>query len=448
MAVKKSVKTVIAEKEVVKKKSVAKLMKERLDKRIIEVLQNIGKKAEDLHYNAYLVGGIVRDIILRHETLDIDIVVEGDGIELAKQFAMDHTCKLTSHEKFGTATLIFPYNFRIDVATARLEYYKSPAALPTVELSSIKLDLYRRDFTMNTLAIRLNPTNFGELIDFFGAQKDIKEKVIRVIHNLSFVEDPTRIFRAIRFEQRFGFQIGKHTANLINNAVKMNFLDQLDGYRFFSELKLIFQEEDPVLVIKRLAEFDILRFIHPKIKFNEKMKSHLQNIKGIISWFNLLYLEEKYETWEIYFFGLIDALNKQEILKICQRLSITEKTTQKVILAIEQSDIVLKQLTQRDAAARSKIYNLLRPISTEALLFTMAKTDKNYIKKAISLYFTQLKRTRILLTGEDIKELGIAPGKIFKRILDNLLEAKLDGRVKTKEEEINFIKENYIDSVS
>ncbi|MFH2013043.1 MAG: CBS domain-containing protein [Pseudomonadota bacterium] len=433
---------------VTKKKSVAKLMKERLDNKIIEVLQNIGKKAEDLHYNAYLVGGIVRDIMLRHETLDIDIVVEGDGIELAKQFAKDYTCKLTSHEKFGTATLIFPGNFRIDIATARLEYYKSPAALPTVELSSIKLDLYRRDFTMNTLAIRLNPTDFGELIDFFGGQKDIKEKAIRVIHNLSFVEDPTRIFRAIRFEQRFGFQIGKHTSNLINNVVKMNFLDQLDGYRFFSELKLIFQEEEPMLVIKRLAEFDILRFIHPKINFNESMKNHLQNSKEIISWFDLLYLEEKYEKWQIYFFGLLDSLNKQEILKLCQRLSITEKNTQKIILAIEQSNTVLKKLAQKNTAERSKIYNLLRPMSIEALLFAMAKTDKNYIKKAISLYFTQLKRTNILLTGEDIKGLGITPGKIYKRIMDDLLEAKLDGIVKTKEEEINFIRVNYIDSLS
>jgi len=431
-----------------RKKSVAKLIKERFDKRTLEILQVIGKKAEDLHYNAYLVGGTVRDIILRRETLDIDVVIEGDGIELTKRFAVDYPCKVKSHEKFGTATLIFPDNLRIDIATARLEYYKSPAALPTVELSSIKLDLYRRDFTMNTLAIRLNPTGFGELIDSFGAQKDIKEKTIRVIHNLSFVEDPTRIFRAIRFEQRFGFQIGKHTANLINNTVRMNFLDQLDGYRFFSELKLIFQEEDPVLVIKRLAEFDILRFIHPKIKFNEKIKKHLQNIKGIISWFNLLYLEEKYEKWQIYFFGLIDSLNKQEILQVCQRLSITEKNEEKVIMGIEQAETILKQIEKRGTAERSKIYNLLRPIYTESLLFAMAKTDKNYIKMTISLYFTQLKRTHCLLNGEDLKNLGIAPGKIFKRILDDLLEAKLDGRVKSKKEEINFIKENYTDSVT
>lgn len=155
------------------------------------------------------MGGFVKDVFLYQENLDIDVVIEGDGIEFARALAASLGGRVRSHEEFRIAVVILSNGRKIDVATARLEYYKSPGAFPTVETGSIKLDLYRRDFTINTLAIKLNPGRFGTLIDFFGAQKDLKRKMIRVLHNLSFVEDPTRVFRAVRFEQRFGFRIGK-----------------------------------------------------------------------------------------------------------------------------------------------------------------------------------------------------------------------------------------------
>ena len=430
----------------VRKKSVLKLLKEQTGKSILDTLKALGEKAEELHYNAFLVGGIVRDIILRRQNLDIDVVVEGDGIDLARHFSKDFSCKVRYHKKFGTANLIFPDELKIDIATARLEYYDSPAALPNVELSSIKLDLYRRDFTMNTLAIRLNPSVFGELIDFYGAQKDIKEKIIRVIHNLSFVEDPTRIFRAIRFEQRFGFKIGKHTVKLIKNAVKMNFLVHLDGYRLFSELVLLFQEEKPVEIVKRLADLNILKFIHPSIEFNDSMKSTLENIKEIIAWFDLLFLEEKYEKWLIYFFGLLDSLSNQEIPEVSLRLSMSEKDKKRLITGMRDTEDILRQFNNRKKMKKSDIYHILKSFSTEALLYTMAKTNKNHIKRALSLYFIQLKETYTILNGEDLKSLGITPGKIFKTILDDLLSAKLDGMVETRQHEIDFVKKKYIDN--
>ena len=177
-------------------------MAERLPKDVLHLLRQVGEVAERLHFTAYAVGGFIRDLLLSRHNLDIDIVIEGDGIRFARPW---HPADARSHREFGTAVVIFPDGFKIDVATARLEYYEYPAALPTVELSSLKLDLYRRDFTINTLAVKLNPGEFGILLDFFGAQRDVKEGRLRVLHNLSFVEDPTRIFRALRFEQRFGF---------------------------------------------------------------------------------------------------------------------------------------------------------------------------------------------------------------------------------------------------
>ena len=220
--------------------------------------------------------GFVRDLFLYRPNEDIDIVIEGDGIAFAKKFAAGVGARIHSYAKFGTAVIIFPDGFKIDVASARLEYYKFPAALPIVEMSSIRLDLFRRDFTMNTLAIQLNADKFSTLIDFFSAQRDIKEKVIRVLHNLSFVEDPTRVFRALRFEQRFGFSIGKLTAGLIENAVKMDFFKRLSGRRVFTEIRLILEEENPTPAIVRLHDYQLLKVIHASISLDNELISLLK----------------------------------------------------------------------------------------------------------------------------------------------------------------------------
>src|SRR3989304_2929138 len=212
-----------------RKKMISKFMKERFPERIHNLLMEFGRVGDALGYAVYAVGGFVRDLLLRVENFDVDIVVEGDGIRFAEEFEKKFPCRIRTHKKFGTAIILFPDGLKVDVATARWEVYDSPAALPTVESASIKMDLYRRDFTVNTLALQLNPKAFGELIDFFGGVKDVKEKTIRVLHNLSFVEDPTRVFRAIRFEQRLRFPIGKHTQNLMKNAVKMSIFDRLSG---------------------------------------------------------------------------------------------------------------------------------------------------------------------------------------------------------------------------
>ncbi|MCL2103140.1 MAG: DHHA1 domain-containing protein, partial [Syntrophorhabdaceae bacterium] len=190
-------------------KNLSNIMKGLLPERVLELLKKAGACAERLGMRAYVVGGFARDLVMRGVNLDVDIVVEGEGVRFAEEFGREAGARVRSHHKFATAVMVFPDNFKIDVASARVEYYMEPGALPTVEYSSLKQDMYRRDFTINTLAIRLNPAVFGELIDFFGARRDIKEKGIRVLHSLSFVEDPTRILRAVRFERRFGFTISR-----------------------------------------------------------------------------------------------------------------------------------------------------------------------------------------------------------------------------------------------
>ena len=426
-----------------RKKLISKLMKERFPERIHNLLIEFGKVGDEWGYSVYAVGGFVRDLLLRMENFDVDIVVEGDGIRLAEEFEKRFPCRVRTHKKFGTAIILFPDGLKVDVATARWEVYDSPAALPTVESASIKMDLSRRDFTINTLAIQLNPKTFGALIDFFGGIKDVKEKVIRVLHNLSFVEDPTRVFRAIRFEQRFGFQIGKHTQNLMKNAVKVGFLERLSGGRVLSELILILQEGDPLPALKRMRDFNLFHFLHPNLKFDEQAEALFEQIHHVISWFDLLFLAERYERWLIYFYGLIDFLKEGEIEEICHRLAMNDKLKKRVMEGKCQADQTLLQIfswinTDRQPK-RSEIYDILAPLSIEIKLFMMAKTTQVTTRRYISMYFTQLKDTKPILKGADLVQMGMESGPSIKKALKDLLEARLDEQVITRQDEMEYI---------
>jgi tRNA nucleotidyltransferase (CCA-adding enzyme) len=426
-----------------RRKMISRLMKERLPERLQCLLEEFGRVGDELGYSIYAIGGFVRDLLMRVENFDIDIVVEGDGIRFAETLERRVSCRIRTHKKFGTAIILFSDGLKVDVATARLEIYDSPAALPTVERGSIRMDLYRRDFTMNTLAIQLNPKAFGEIIDFFGGMKDIKEKVIRVLHNLSFVEDPTRIFRAIRFEQRLGFQIGKHTQNLMKNSVKMGFLQRLSGGRVLSELIVILKEDNPISALNRMKDFDLLRFLHPNLKFDREVFDLFERIHHVTSWFDLLFLDVHYDRWLIYFYGIIDGLKEEEIEEMAQRLSMNEKERKRTVEGKRLSDQSLLRffswINTGYSPKRSEIYAILDPLSTETNLFMMAKTNQMATRRYISLYFTQLKDVKPLLKGADLIQMGVKPGPFIKKALDSLLKARLDEEVTTQQDEFEFI---------
>ncbi len=426
----------------IRKKNIATLLKERLPRKMIQCLKNFGHIADMLGYNVYLVGGLVRDILLKFENLDVDIVVEGDGIQFAQEFAKHYEARVRSHKKFGTAVLIFPDGFKVDVATARMEYYESPGARPVVETSSLKMDLYRRDFTINTLSIKLNKRDYGTLIDHFGAMKDIKGKVIRVLHNLSFVEDPTRLFRAIRFEQRFDFKIGKLTHALIKNAVKISTLKEPSHRRFFLELKLILKEPDPVKAIKRLNEFSLLQFISPEIRFTARTDHLLQDIRKVIDWYLLLYLEEPFEPWKVYWHGLTSALSIGSLKALAAKSGMVNQGSRRMISQRESMAKTLN-LFYKISGDNYRIYTLLSPYDTESLLYMMARSNSEKGKRVISSYFTKLKGTQILLRGNDLSNMGFKPGPIYRDIFDRLLEARLNNQVKTKANEIKFVKKHF-----
>jgi tRNA nucleotidyltransferase (CCA-adding enzyme) len=424
-----------------RKRPIAKFMRERLPQRIIDLLKKIGSTADDFGYPAYVVGGFVRDLFLYRSNEDIDIVIEGDGLAFARKFAKQQGARIHAYAKFGTAVVTFPDGFKIDIASARMEYYKFPAALPIVEMSSIKLDLYRRDFTINCLAIQLNTRRFGVLIDFFSAQKDIKEKVIRVLHNLSFVEDPTRVFRAIRFEQRFGFTVGKLTTGLIENAVKMNFFKRLSGKRVFTELRLILEEENPTPAMVRLHEFDLLKVIHSSILLNKDMIQSFNTVRKVLAWYDLLFLEESYMRWTVYFLALIRHVDQATTEEICRRFELAPRLRRLFTSERLEAERCLTWLERSKKLKNSQLYNQLVGFRIELILYMMAVTRKETVKRAISKHITTLRYIRISLRGKDIKKMGLAPGPIYREVLHLVLEAKLDGKLKTKTDEVRFVKQ-------
>lgn len=426
-----------------RQKNITSLLRERLPRPVIDILQQLGRLADELGYNAYLVGGSVRDLFLRRANLDLDVVVEGDGILFARAFAQERPdLRVRAHKKFNTAKMIFKDGLVIDVATSRLEYYQSPAALPVVEMSSIKLDLYRRDFTINTLAVRINAQSFGTLIDFFDGSRDIKEKAIRVLHNLSFVEDPTRVFRAVRFEQRFGFRVGKVTEGLIKNAIKIDAFKRLSGRRLFGELKQMLEEERAVDCLGRLRDLRLLELFHPKLKLDPKELDLLEEIEQALAWYHLSFLDQPLRQWLVIFLGLCDPLKDDELQPLCQRLFLPDKLCQEIM---EMRALALNALNrfQRGPAAASLIYQMLRPIRPEYLLLIMGKASMPAAKRAVSQYLTALVKVRPTLSGADLLALGFEPGPVFRQILDRLMAARLDQETHNREEELALVEREF-----
>lgn len=423
-----------------RERPVAPLMRERLSPGIIDLLQEIGEMASAMGFGVYVVGGFVRDLLMRQDNDDVDIVIEGDGISFARAFAEKRKAKLNTYAKFGTSVITLEDGFKVDVATARMEYYTSPAALPEVENSSIKLDLYRRDFTVNTLAIRLDPEGFGTLTDFFNGQRDIKERRIRILHNLSFVEDPTRIFRAIKFEQRFGFTIGRVTDEMIKHAIQLGIFRKLGGLRVFNEFKQILEEENPTPAILRIFDYGLMEIVHPAITKDAPLLQGLDEAKKVLAWHDLMYTDEPIERWIVYMLILLSRCEPEVAKEVVAKLMLPPRYRKLLTEERVQAKGALYWLSRKLPATNSRLHQKLAPLRTELLLYVMAASADEEIKKAISHYMSQLRNVTLSIRGKDLKELGLKPGPLFSQIMDAALAAKLDGDLDDREDELAFAK--------
>lgn len=419
-------------------------MKEYINKLPKEV-QGLIYLARDIacknNITAYLVGGFVRDLLLGVENLDLDIVVEGNGIKFAENYASNLKAKLIPHRRFGTATITNVFSgIKIDIASARKENYPYPASLPLVSYGTLRDDLFRRDFSINAMAISINSKDFGKLIDLFGGRSDLAHRLIRILHNLSFIDDPTRILRAIRFEKRYGLKIEPTTFKRLKQAVRLKMLEKVQAQRIRDALILMLKEAHPLKGIRRLKELAGFTFISPHILLSEKTCRFLSSIERQITWFKRTYPELRpLDTWLIYFIGLTDSLKREELRRILRRFAF-QRGEEKRILTHKKINSKFIAGLSKEKIKPSKVFEFLDPLSFEAILMLKAKYKNRNIKRQIESFLKDYNRVRICISGHDLHRLGLAPGPGYQKIFKKVLDAKLNGLVKTKEEEMVLLK--------
>jgi tRNA nucleotidyltransferase (CCA-adding enzyme) len=410
--------------------NVSEIMKKQLPKRIMNLLRLLGAYGSERKTPVYVVGGFVRDLLLNVENFDIDIVVEGDGPEFGKFVADQLMIKYVVHEKFNTCSLFFKDGFRIDVATARTEYYESPAELPKVEVSTIKKDLYRRDFSINAMAIKLNQETFGMLLDFFNSKKDLEEGIIKVLYSLSFVEDPTRILRAIRFEQRYNFKIDEQTHEYMVRTVNNNYIEKVSGSRLREEIEKILKEKSPLKSIRRMGEFKIISHLFPFSYYTPTLDKDVKELFKIYDYFEKNY--EKY-TKKVRFFHLLLFIllqyTPEETVKFIEyRYGLPGNFYDNLVEAKK----VCETLNNIKSPQYSHFFDNIKILNNEQIIFTSVKL-KEHLREKLFKYLEKIESLKLSVNGRDLKEKGYY-GKEIKDKLEELTKKLLNDEIKPGEE--------------
>ena len=400
-------------------------LEEYLPREMLKLVRDAGEKANKLGQELYLVGGVVRDMFLRRANFDLDLVVEGDAIKLAQELIKGSQAKLTVHSRFGTAKISYA-NFNLDLATARRETYRRPGALPTVQPGRLTDDLCRRDFSINAMALCLTPQRFGELIDLYNGRDDLNQQLIRILHLNSFIDDATRILRALRYEQRLNFELETKTAELLRHDIDM--LDTISGDRIRHELELILKENYPERVLERAEELGILNKLHPSLKGNGWLSERFDYARRLHKQTSLspLYLC-------LLIYNLSDTENEQFLSRFNfpKRLAQTMRHTLQLKASLHNLDS--PQLKPSD------IYQLLRSYTTQAIQANALASQSSIVTRNLQLYLAKLRYIKPLLNGDDLKRMGISTGPQLGQLLDVLHKARLNNEVKTRKQEEKLV---------
>jgi len=406
--------------------NLAERMEKQLPLELVGFMRRAGEVAARQGQSLYLVGGVVRDLLLGRSNLDLDLVIEGDAINLAQQLAGITQGKIITHPRFNTAKLQWN-NWSVDLATARSETYSRPGALPSVKPGSLASDLFRRDFTINTMALKLVPNSYGDLIDSYGGQEDLKNRLIRVLHEKSFTDDATRIWRGLRYEQRLGFQLEAGTLKLLKRDIPM--LDTISGDRIRHELELILKEELPEKALHRADGLGVLARLQPALKGDDWLAERFGLARQLSS--------PKPPPVELYMALLAYRLNNQQTEDLIAYLRPPRLLTQ-TLRDSQSLKAELDSLADPNLAP-SRIYQFLNNHSPTAITVNSLATDSPVVRQHLQTFLTKLRCVRPALTGNDLKKLGIAPGPRMKEILQRLFEAKLDGKVTSKKDEEGLV---------
>jgi tRNA nucleotidyltransferase (CCA-adding enzyme) len=433
------------------------LLKKNLSKPRFALIQLVAGEAATEHLALYLVGGFVRDLLLGRPSADFDIVVEGDAIHLANHLYKHYGGRVISHGRFGTAkwmikeikeSLLEKFGLpaseadmlpdSLDLISARTEFYDHPTALPTVERSSIKLDLHRRDFTINTMALRLDGRHFGELYDFWDGLADLQKKQVKVLHSLSFVDDPTRLLRAVRFEQRFHFHIEKRTLELMEEAKPL--VKQVSGDRLRHEFSLIFKEEDPAPIFDRLQALGLIQTIHPDLTWKKEQASILEEalIKDLPPAWELP--EQIGHTPVQTALGSLVWLipqDKDSVMEIANRFHLNNQLMDALKRAVEFWQEHDSLMALRPSEFADRVQDI--PVVAGYALFLLCPPGK--LKGDLQNYYLRWHKLIPATNGQRLKELGLPPGPHYSEIIHRLHSAWIDGEIQSKEQEEIFLRE-------
>ncbi|MBC8163672.1 MAG: CBS domain-containing protein, partial [Roseiflexaceae bacterium] len=397
-----------------------------------QLLQTAASLADQQGLALYIAGGTVRDMLLDRPGGDLDLLVEGDALALAAAFAAQTAGVVRSHAQFGTATVELPIDhtpLAIDFISARSEFYQSPGVLPQVGAATLRHDLQRRDFTINTLAIGLNGARYGQLYDFFGGRRDLERGVLRVLHSLSLLDDPTRILRAARLAARLGFQVEPRTHDLIADAIAYGMLDRLSPQRIANELRLLLGEPKPAQALALLDQWGVLAALHPALRWSEALArqfaaaAHLQPVAA--------------ETAHVLLALLLRDMQPVERAEIATRF----KPSGAVLHVLNSLDTLGQRLDglRTPQLARSELDRLLSGLAPAALYATQL-AEGGVITTRIDDYLHAMVPLRLALNGDDLRRMGIAPGPELGQLLACLRAVKLDGLVTTRADEENWIR--------
>jgi len=409
--------------------NVSELLNRHLPGEVLALLREAGERAQGRGCQLYLVGGVVRDLFLGRDNLDLDAVVEGDAIGLAKGLAEGRDVRLVTHGRFGTAKLRFS-TFSLDIATARTETYSHPGALPRVMPGSITEDLKRRDFSINAMAVRLNPGRFGELLDPLGGKEDLERGIVRVLHERSFIDDATRILRGIRYEQRLGFRFEEETERLLRRDVKM--LHTISGDRLRHELERILEEDEPERAFRRAEELGVLKELHPSLRGNGWLANAFRKARR----------NKRTPPVSLYMCLLCYHLEEGEAQELLKRLKFPAGVAKSVLDTVR-----LKQEVGRLGSGDIKpsaVYELLHAYDNVAVEANLLAAESAQARRHLQLYLTKLRYVKTLLDGVDLAMLGIPVGPAIGEALSALKAARLDGKLRTRSDEVEFVRSHFL----
>ena len=408
-----------------KSKYISRNIKDKFSLTDITVLDKIIAITSEKKIKCYLVGGAVRDIILGKTPKDLDFVVDKKAENISSEIALELNGEVLSNSEFGTSKLSVKKSI-YDIANARSETYAHPGALPKVTRNSIDKDLWRRDFSINSVAIQLTQDEDWQILDPTDGLTDISHGTIRVLHNKSFVDDPTRIFRAVKYSIRFGFSIDEKTEKLIGNCIKSNYINKISGNRILSEVSQILEENNFKTNIQLLSSLGILSSIHPKLKIGDALLDKLTKLNNDTK-------EDKSKLLTLFF----SDINPENIDGICQRLDVNPKTV-KILHGIQ----TIKQNTK--SLSKTKIINselmmLLDKLDIESISSIQLISKNESLRKNLSNFLDKLRFIKPKIAAKEIISLGITPGPQIGNLLADIRFAVADGILKTVNEEKQFI---------